>query len=91
MYTLGYDYFGVFEEDIFPSVQVLSHSDGSKVITLHSVSENKTWMLDGNGEILNGFPVKGNTDSVIESFSSDQKSYLVIGSSDGNLYVYLIR
>ena len=66
-------------------------SNGKPAIGINSVSSNKIFLINNNGMLMKGFPVKGSTPFSIDDLNNDGKNYLVTGSRDGNIYVYSIE
>ncbi len=72
------------------SIQVLHSIKNETYIAIHS-TDNQTWLLDREGKILNGFPVKGNRGCELIEGDSGQQSLLVIGDKDGVIYTYSLE
>lgn len=51
---------------------------------------NQVFAFDDNGKILRGFPLKGSTPFTISNFRNDSRHYLLVGSSDTYVYVYVL-
>lgn len=77
-----------FEGATTDHVKCFKLSNGKTLIGMNSISLNKLFLLNNNGTLFKGFPVKGSTSFVIEQLNNDGKSYLVAGSEDGYIYVY---
>ncbi|MEP7171168.1 MAG: hypothetical protein ABI855_17500, partial [Bacteroidota bacterium] len=66
-------------------------AENKAAIGINSVSSNKLFLINNNGTLFKGFPVKGSTPFVIDELNNDGKYYLIAGSEDGNIYVYSLE
>jgi hypothetical protein len=80
----------LLDQHLSPSVQVLKYNEGSTLIAVRSVS-GKTWLLDETGNILKGFPVKGNSKVDLGSLSEGNAPYLVTAGADGSVHIYSVK
>ncbi|MBL4655935.1 MAG: DUF3352 domain-containing protein, partial [Bacteroidia bacterium] len=61
---------------------------GTGKISISSYSTNEVFLFNEDGTIFNGFPLKGSTSSATTDLLHDGSLKMVVGSLDGNLYVY---
>ncbi|HKR03437.1 MAG TPA: hypothetical protein VJY62_02290 [Bacteroidia bacterium] len=72
-------------------IETYQLASNKPAIGINSVSSNKLFLINNTGALFKGFPVRGSTPFVIDELNNDGKYYLVAGSEDGNLYVYLLE
>lgn len=51
-------------------------------------SDEKTYLINSLGSVVNGFPVVGSTPMHVEDLNLDGKPELIIGDQEGNVYFY---
>jgi hypothetical protein len=67
-----------------------SFTSEDKKIGVVDPEKNLIWLLDKNGEIMNGFPLKGASMFSIGRLSDKKSWHLIVGGPDKFLYNYLI-
>lgn len=80
----------VMDQHLASSVQVVEYSPANRFVVVHSTA-GKTWLMDPEGRVLNGFPVKGSFDVGLGSLSEGNAPYLVTAGADGTVYIYSVR
>jgi hypothetical protein len=81
----------LFTHEFRDGTQGLSvHVSGGLVGSVSS-STNEITIFNADGSIYPGFPVKGSTAFTVTPLNSDGKKYIAAGSSDGNLYLYVVE
>ena len=57
-------------------------------LALVDESDEKTYLINGMGAIVQGFPVVGSTPMLVEDLDLDGKPEMIIGDPEGNIYFY---
>ena len=57
-------------------------------LALVDESDEKTYLINGMGAIVQGFPVVGSTPMLVEDLDLDGKPEMIIGDREGNIYFY---
>lgn len=69
--------------------QPVFYSDGTKtLIGVGLQSENEVYVINKEGIIVKGFPIKGNTPFLIEKIDQSDNFNILVGSNDNFLYNY---
>lgn len=84
--SLVYDY--VPDGETSPQIQFFEDGTGKNLIGLHLTIADQLIILNENGEVASGFPVKGNTSFVKYYSATDRTEYLVTGASSNKLLIY---
>ena len=84
-------YYHVFMENILPEIHSFSFTTSFQQLGFGSSLENKFFLLNSDGKISNGFPVKGFTGVATNDWGTDGKRMLVVTGSDGSVYAYIIN
>lgn len=72
--------------------QVYKFSSNNRKIGIVNNGENRISLFNKNGAQYNGFPLEGNSRFSIGFFNNKNQQFnLIVGSSDGFLYNYLIK
>ena len=70
----------------FSSIDILNN--GSLIIGITDESNEKTYLINDKGEIIEGFPVEGISPMNVFDLNGDGKYELIIGDKEGNIYFY---
>lgn len=70
----------------FSDVSILQNT--TSYIGITDESSGLTYLLDSNGNLLDGFPIEGDSPMTIKDINNDGKQELIIGDSEGNVYFY---
>ncbi|MNV76745.1 hypothetical protein D3C71_1701190 [compost metagenome] len=62
-------------------IQFFEDSSGKNVIGLHLTIADQLIILNENGEVATGFPIKGNTSFIKYYSTTNHADYLITGSS----------
>ncbi|MCX6292389.1 MAG: DUF3352 domain-containing protein [Bacteroidetes bacterium] len=81
-------YYHIFMENIFPEVNCFTLNSSLQQTGFGSKEENKFYLLNRDGKISNGFPVKGYRGIAVDEWGTEGKRTLVTTGSDGNVYLY---
>ncbi|MFT6716548.1 MAG: hypothetical protein ACJA0Q_001192 [Saprospiraceae bacterium] len=79
--------------DFVPSFGIKTHlinKEGMRIITMTDRANNKIYAFNQEGELLNNFPIEGNTDVLITDLNDDGKYKMIIGNKEGYLFVYTL-
>ncbi|MND73653.1 hypothetical protein D3C80_652330 [compost metagenome] len=77
--SLVYDY--VPDGEASSQIQFFEDSSGKNVIGLHLTIADQLIILNENGEVATGFPIKGNTSFIKYYSTTNHADYLITGSS----------
>lgn len=80
----------VFKENLFPQFSSFSFTTPLPQLGVGCLSENRFFVLDVNGQLSKGFPVKGFRASSTSVWGNEGKKILVTSGTDGNVYGYMI-
>ena len=80
-----------FEQEILNRLQFVEISKKDFRIGISSEKTNEIFMIDADGSVSSGFPLKGSTLFSTGDLNNDGHINLVAGSSDGNIYVYTLK
>ena len=81
----------VFHENVLPQFYSFSFTTSKTLLAIGSDTENKFYILDGKGQLSNGFPVKGSCASLTNEWGNDGKKILMTAGTDGNVNAYIIN
>ena len=65
--------------------------DWTTYIGVVSEKNNKLYLFDDNGVLMDGFPKTGKTLFCLGDLNNDGTLNVVAGSPDGSIYVYQVR
>ncbi len=83
-------YSRVFIETVLPEIFSFSFTPSQQQPGIGSFAENKFYILDKDGTISHGFPVKGFKGISSTNWGTEGKTVLATTGSDGNVYLYII-
>ncbi len=81
-------YYHIFIEDILPEIHAFSFTSSLQQLGFASSSDNKFYLVNKDGKIANGFPVKGFTGITSNDWGTDGKRILITSGTDGTVYTY---
>ncbi len=79
-----------FPNDITLAPQFID-TDSNYHVGIVSAAANQIFGFNSDGNLLRGFPINGSTPFSVTNFRNDGKKYLIVGSSDKNVYVYSLE
>lgn len=77
-----------FDNNISDPPVYFHFSDKDRKLGVVSEQTNQIYLLNGNGEMHPGFPLKGNTPFTIGYLDDDNNFYLIVGDETNFLYNY---
>jgi hypothetical protein len=81
-----------FESDVLPTILTFSLNKTDKELGFVSASKNEIYLLNGNGSLYGGFPLRGSTPFSICNLSVKGASFNVLtGSNTGILLNYSVK
>ncbi len=81
-----------FETEIFPSILNINIGKSNLKLGFVSVSSNEVYLLNGNGSLYDGFPLKGCSPFSVGNLSANGAGFnLVTGSPSGMLLNYSVK
>ncbi|WP_346858663.1 hypothetical protein [uncultured Draconibacterium sp.] len=79
-----------FDNTLLPVANLYSFSGRQKKIGVTDAEANQIYLFDSNGKLHDGFPLSGNSEFSIGKLTNAQLN-LVVGSSEGSLYNYILE
>jgi hypothetical protein len=79
-----------FDNELSSGANIYSFSSTRKEIGISDVEDSQIYLFDSRGKLHEGFPLQGNSQFAIGKLSGTQLN-LVVGSSEGGLYNYLLE
>lgn len=79
-----------FEKELKCQANLYSFSAKQKKIGVVDVDDDKIYLFDASGKLHQGFPLEGNSEFSIGKLTESQLN-LVVGSSDGEIYNYILE
>lgn len=81
-----------FDAEINPNILNFNITNSAHYLGFTSSSSKKVYLINGNGSLYNGFPLKGNTLFSLGKFSGSGITFnLLTGSSRGTLLNYSVK
>ncbi len=80
-----------FKDTLTLSPQTFVFADWTTYIGVTSEKNNKLYLFDDNGVLMDGFPKTGKTLFCVGDLNNDGTLNVVAGSADGSIYVYQVR
>lgn len=78
----------VFNNEINAEASFYQFSNGKGKVGIASVSANEIYLINDDGSMYDGFPLKGSTPYLITDLNNDGTKKIITASLDGNVYVY---
>ena len=77
-----------FSNSVINSARFYPFSNGKGKVGTASVSANEIYLINDDGSMYEGFPLKGSTEFLIEDLNKDGSKKVITASNDGNVYIY---
>ncbi len=80
-----------FDKDILHSLRYFPAATGPGTLGIVAATSNEIYLIQNDGSFANGWPLKGSTPFQIIDLNSDGNKNVIVGSYDGNVYVYTME
>ncbi len=77
-----------FDREMLNDIDLFIFSTGRGKIGVVSPPLNETYLINDDGSVYSGFPLKGSARFVIDDLNNDGSRKVITTSLDGNVYVY---
>ena len=77
-----------FTQPVIPEVIFYPFSNGKGKVGAASTAANEIYLINDDGTMYDGFPLKGSTLFLLSDLNKDGLRKIITGSIDGNVYVY---
>jgi hypothetical protein len=78
----------IFKSPVTGKADYYPFSTGKGKVGTASITANEIYLVNDDGSMYDGFPLKGSTSFIIADLNKDGTRKIITGSVDGNIYVY---